>query len=684
MTPDLLRHVDCVVMLVPADAGERAAAEACAEIFAGRIRVVLATCGEPGADWIAPVVKGRLIRVTVPWVAPRDQAEYLNFTLRQLGLMKPLIWLEDPQLALWFEITYAPLKTVVLRQPISELRGKSLSHADLILIADSAVSLADLPPGVRDRCHTLPGQPLESDIVGFSQLASRTITGRRSSDARLNIAILYDHTSTYTNTVREYLEAFALYSRHRVFYVPASNYHPNPPATVDFKMFDVVILHYSIRHCFHTLLPVYAQALLNFGGLKACFIQDEYDYTEITRQAIERLGLHVVFTCVPDAYRERVYPQERFPNVEFVQVLTGYVPLHLEAAGGYKPFKDRRFVIGYRGRLLPSWYGHLSREKFLIGTRVREACVARGIEVNIEWDETQRIYGEQWYEFMRDCRATLGTESGSNVFDDHGDIRQAIDRAVKRDPDLTYDAIHAKYIHTHDGQVRMNQISPRVFEAIALRTALVLYEGEYSGVIEAGRHYLPLKRDLSNLDDVLMRLADDDYLEGLTTRAWEDIVGSGRYGYRAFISEVDAVIDRQGYRGTGATLLTGVVASRAADERQWQWRSTDQALQTFSAFTTDVIDFEQRPPNQPAIRNVSPAEQLSVPRPDGRLRAVKWWIADALHQHPALFGPARAVYRVTSFVPLAGYRGLRGLWRHFVSAPAAEPPVDAPTTEDRV
>src|SRR6202040_972495 len=101
--------------------------------------------------------------------------------------------------------------------------------------------------------------------------------------------------------------------------------------------------------CFHTLQPVYARALMNFGGLKACFIQDEYDYTEITRQAIDRLGLHIVFTNVPPAYLERIYPQDRYPNVDFIQVLTGYVPLHLEEWPHYKPFKERRFVIGYRG-----------------------------------------------------------------------------------------------------------------------------------------------------------------------------------------------------------------------------------------------------------------------------------------------------------------------------------------------
>src|SRR5262249_4097794 len=150
---------------------------------------------------------------------------------------------------------------------------------------------------------------------------------RPSAEARLNVAILYDHTSTHTNTVREHLMSFRQYSRHRFFFVPASDHHPNPPAHVDLSIFDVVVIHYSIRLCFNTLLPVYARALESFGGLKLGFMQDEYDETEAARRAIDRFGLHVLFTCVPEAYREQVYPGERFPHLEFVQVLTGYVPL---------------------------------------------------------------------------------------------------------------------------------------------------------------------------------------------------------------------------------------------------------------------------------------------------------------------------------------------------------------------
>ena len=88
----------------------------------------------------------------------------------------------------------------------------------------------------------------------------------------------------------------------------------------------------------------------------------------------------------------------------------------------------------------------------------------------------------------------------------------------------------------------MNQISPKFFEAIRLRTALVLFEGKYSDLVAPDTHYIPLKKDYSNIDDVFAKLEDFDLLESLTSRAYRDIVESGRYSYRSFVGEVDQLI----------------------------------------------------------------------------------------------------------------------------------------------
>jgi hypothetical protein len=81
----------------------------------------------------------------------------------------------------------------------------------------------------------------------------------------------------------------------------------------------------------------------------------------------------------------------------------------------------------------------------------------------------------------------------------------------------------------------MNQISPKMFEAIALKTALVLFEGSYSGILKPDLHYISLKKDFSNLKQVLAKLDDISYLENITETAFKDIILSGKYNYEQFI-----------------------------------------------------------------------------------------------------------------------------------------------------
>ncbi|MFM6002207.1 MAG: hypothetical protein ACKPB7_02840, partial [Sphaerospermopsis kisseleviana] len=104
----------------------------------------------------------------------------------------------------------------------------------------------------------------------------------------------------------------------------------NAKCNFNLELFDVVIIHYSVRLCFDLLSPHYRQPLQNFNGFKVLFIQDEYDYTEITRTWIENLGIKAVFSCVPEQYLDLVYPKSRFPDVIFINIITGFIPIEFE------------------------------------------------------------------------------------------------------------------------------------------------------------------------------------------------------------------------------------------------------------------------------------------------------------------------------------------------------------------
>src|SRR5262249_11637899 len=154
-------------------------------------------------------------------------------------------------------------------------------------------------------------------------------------------------------------------------------------------------------------------------------------------------------------------------------------------------------------------------------------CVARGLNVNIDWTEESRIYGADWFRFLGSCRATLGSESGSNVFDFDGGIeRRYRAEAGKLGRHPSYQEF-LPFVKAKDAEMDIGQVSPRVFEAAALRTPMVLFEGRYSDVIRPNEHYIPLAKDFSNVDEVLKRLEDLDALQAMAERAHAHLVASG-------------------------------------------------------------------------------------------------------------------------------------------------------------
>ena len=402
-------------------------------------------------------------------------------------------------------------------------------------------------------------------VLRDALLSARSLaTGRKRS---LNMAILYDDRSLHISTIREHVEAFRKYSRHVVYFVPVTGQWPLAADTlrrqIDLSLFDVLVLHYSVRTSLADhLSEEFALQIERHPGIKILFVQDEYDSTETTRRWMDRLRFDIIYTTVPPEGREYVYPRERFPDTAFIPTLTGYVPEDAGLDAFATPIRDRQKLIGYRGRVLPHIYGSLGHEKYRIGADVRRFAEERKLPVDIETDDSRRIHGTDWYRFLGSVRATLGTESGSNVFDIDGSLSKAIKDLLDKDPGISFEEVHRQLLAAHEGPVTMNQVSPKVFEAIRLRTALVLFEGAYSGVVKPDLHFIPLRKDYANIDEVFSKLQDFDFLEALTQRAYDDVIASGKYSYRRFVEDVDHDIDARAIRGARYELFATPVLAR--------------------------------------------------------------------------------------------------------------------------
>ncbi|MBN2642658.1 MAG: hypothetical protein JXR78_13475 [Victivallales bacterium] len=382
--------------------------------------------------------------------------------------------------------------------------------------------------------------------------------------SELNVLYIYSAIPHFTGAVRDYDCAFGIHSRHRISYFNAD------AVRLSFKLdnFDVIIFSFSF---FSNGDFFMGRDLINkiadFKGVKIAIFQDEYDYLLRYRKILPELKLTGIITIVPEESIHKVYGDIKKSGVDFINALTGYVTDEaMTASPRHVPLEARSWHIGYRGRKVPFKYGRLTQEKYIIGREMERICAEHNIPANISVDDNDRIYGDAWKDFISNCRTVLGTESGSNVFDFDGTLVPKIQQFIVEHPDADFDTIEREFLKDREQEIRINQISPRIFEAISLKTGLVLFEGEYSGIIRPWEHYIPLKKDFSNIDQVLAAVNDLPRLEKMIESAYRDIIISGKYSYAAFIAKIDDYIEKKhaGIRNNSLPVL-GIVAWRDAD-----------------------------------------------------------------------------------------------------------------------
>lgn len=362
----------------------------------------------------------------------------------------------------------------------------------------------------------------------------------------LNILLLCNRTgrSLDAATVTDHLNAFSHYSRHRI---QELSFLRDLPTAVDLKQFDVIVIHYTIAIGWlseHYLGPVSKQRVREFPGLKALFIHDEYRAVHALHDELRLMKVDLLFTCVPESEVEKVYPMAALPGMAKINNLTGYVPESLLRVK-VSPLAQRPIDVGYRTRKYPYWLGELAYEKWRIAERFTEQAAGTGLKLDFSYNEEDRLYGRAWTRFVANCKAVLGVESGSSVFDFGGDLQRTVEDYVAARPHATFEEVQRKFLAPFEGRIRYNQISPRCFEAAALRTAMVLQEGEYSGVLKPWRHFIPLRKDFANFSEVLETLRDVRVLQDVADCAYEEIARNDAYSYRAFISHFDHVIERE-------------------------------------------------------------------------------------------------------------------------------------------
>ena len=343
-----------------------------------------------------------------------------------------------------------------------------------------------------------------------------------------------------------HLLSWGRYARHHVIYVNVA--FDVPWRLLNMSGLDAVV--FDALFCSMHWTPDYFRQrtalCAPIAGLscpKIAIVQDEFTNIDLVAGFLESIGVTHVLTCAKQQDWATFYPRLVAGNVTFRTVLTGYVDETRLARDPVPAASTRRIAIGYRAGRNPFWLGHHGMLKSQVGEKVREAAVKIGIPVDIEIPEAiNYLKGEQWYEFLGNCRAVIGVEGGASINDHDGRLRQAVDTYIAKHPGAGFDEVREACFQDRDGEVALICLSPRHFEAAMMKTAQILVEGNYNGVFKPWQHYIPLKADYSNIADVMKAVMDDTAVDTMTERAYSDLIADGRWSYTSFIRDLEVSI----------------------------------------------------------------------------------------------------------------------------------------------
>ena len=349
-------------------------------------------------------------------------------------------------------------------------------------------------------------------------------------------------------TTQDHLYCFRRYSGHRCFYFNmltlGKPWYRKPPQFIRWGRFDLIVFYLDLLNIQwppYTLDAFMRQAefFRDVKSVKVALAQDEFYNTDLLDRFVREFGIEHVFSLAPESEWPKIYPTVDFAKVKFHRALPGYLDekrlrdITRQAEAG----KERPITIGYRavkGQNLP-WLGRHGFLKLELADRFESAARKLGMPVDISTRAEDVLLGNDWYRFLLQSKYTIAVEGGASILDRDGSVRQRTESYLVEHPEAGFDEVEQACFPGRDGELNYMAISPKHLESCATRTCQILVEGEYNGILTPGVHYIELKRDFSNLEQVLEDVRRDHLRATITERSYTDIVESGMYTYRAFV-----------------------------------------------------------------------------------------------------------------------------------------------------
>lgn len=437
---------------------------------------------------------------------------------------------------------------------------------------------------------------------------------------RYNLLILHNlgEDSGSLRSMVDYLRSFERYA-------PDHNYlyhrWPDPiTKTLTEIDFHVVLLDASaLGICRYRPREVYYQLkeawsfVAQMPAIKLAFPQDDYHQSNELDALFDDWNMDVVYSVLPK-HMNMFYPRSRKKS-ELKGVLTGYVDDNSIAATRRHsiPFGQRTLDIVQRVTLYSPVGGRYGRIKGLMAERFKEAAEAEALRIDISCRPESKLYGDSWLQLLGSSRFGLGCEGGMSLWDPDGIYHDRVRAFSEEHPEASFEEVEAACFAGQDMLHVFSAVSPRLFENAMMGASQALIEGEYLGLLTPWEHYIPVRQDLSDVEDAVAAMADLDGAEARAQRTYEALVENPTLRYSHLVAIVMADIHRLSVgRGFKPTSPSAFRVQQSRHQEQLRRRKRQSAAMAVAGKSLAAL--------VPArMRRVVPASVKQLLR--GRL----WW-----------------------------------------------------------
>jgi hypothetical protein len=213
------------------------------------------------------------------------------------------------------------------------------------------------------------------------------------------------------------------------------------------------------------------------------------------------------------------------------QVISLPHALNEKAFNANKHISTREVDIGARSYEYPWYLGDIDRSSIL--SFLGSSDFDSDLNIDISTNPQDRFNRKDWAGFLNNCKFTISSEAGSSYLERDDKTRKKVNQFVENNPEVSFNTVYDMFFLNYKGcAINGKCISSRHFDAIGTKTCQILLEGKYNDILEADKHYIELKKDLSNIKAVMEKIRNDKVRKDIVDSAYKHVIENHTYAHR--------------------------------------------------------------------------------------------------------------------------------------------------------